>query len=144
VSGGVDPRARRRARRALIQAVYQWQLSGGTPDSIAAQFRDSGALDKADQAFFDECLAGIIRGADALDDCFAGYLDRKLTELNHVERAILRAGAYELKKRIDVPFKVVIDEYVELAKIFGAAESHRYVNGVLDRVSMDLRRVERV
>ena len=133
---------RRHARRALVQAIYQWQIAAPDADEIRAQFVGNGALKKADNAFFDRCLHGIIAETDDLDDAFAPYLDRKVAELNQVERAILRAGTFELSACPDVPFKVVLDEYINLAKTFGAEDSYKYVNGVLDRVARDLRAEE--
>ncbi len=138
----MDPRARRRARRALVQAIYQWQLGGQAADDIRAQFADNGTLDNADSEFFDACLRGVLRGAPDLDATFAPYLDRSVAALDQVERAILRAGAHELRSCIDVPYRVAIDEYVRLAKTFGAQDSYKYVNGVLDRVARDLRSAE--
>ena len=133
---------RRHARRALVQAIYQWQVASHDADEIRAQFADSGTLKKADRAFFNRCLHGIIAETDDLDCAFAPYLDRKVSELNQVERAILRAGTYELSACPEVPFKVVLDEYINLAKTFGAEGSYKYVNGVLDRVARDLRTPE--
>ena len=133
---------RRHARRALVQAIYQWQVAAHDADEIRAQFADSGTLKKADRAFFNRCLHGIIAETDDLDCAFAPYLDRKVSELNQVERAILRAGTYELSACPEVPFKVVLDEYINLAKTFGAEGSYKYVNGVLDRVARDLRTPE--
>lgn len=164
MAGNVDPRARRRARRALLQALYAWQLTGAAMAELRAQFSfsarraanrvDSDALpesatlvDKkqlrgADEPFFADCLAGVLGHCDDLDALFVPYLDRALAALDHVERAILRAGTFELRSRLDVPPRVAIHEWVELAKGFGAEESHRYVNGVLDRVAHDLRAAE--
>lgn len=136
--------ARRRARRALIQALYQWQLAPQDAPAIAAQFIENGSLAKADSAFFNACLAGVTAAVADLDAAFTPYLDRDATALDHVERAILRAGAYELKEREDVPYRVVIDEYIRLAKTFGAEQSYKYVNGVLDRVARDVRAAETV
>ncbi len=160
---GTDPRARRRARRALLQALYAWQLTGAAVTELRAQFSftaksaspagtaladaernlvERTQLRGADEAFFAECLAGVVRHRDDLDALFVPYLDRALDALDHVERAILRAGTFELRSRPDVPPRVAINEWVELAKGFGAEESHRYVNGVLDRVARDLRDAE--
>ncbi len=144
MGAGFDPRARRQARRALVQALYQWQLSGDSAREIARQFEANGSLDKADGDYFFDCLRGVVNDAAALDACFEPYLDRKLDALDHVEKAILRAGTYELKARVDTPYRVVLNEYIELAKTFGAEDSHTYVNGILDRVAMELRSVERV
>ena len=130
---------RRHARRALVQALYQWQIAAHHPDEIRSQFAGSGTLKKPDTAFFDRCLDGVIAESDDLDAAFAPYLDRKVSELDQVERAILRAGTFELSACPDVPFKVVLDEYIGLARTFGAQDSYKYVNGVLDRVARDLR-----
>ena len=133
---------RRHARRALVQAIYQWQIAQHDASEIRSQFADSGTLKKADRAFFDRCLHGIIAETEGLDSAFAPYLDRKVNELNQVERAILRAGTFELSACPDVPFKVVLDEYISLARTFGAEDSYKYVNGVLDRVARDFRAQE--
>ena len=137
-----DPRARRRARRALLQAVYQWQLAGATVREIEGQFELGESLDRADVEFFKRCLPGILLNAESLDQLFEGYLDRTVKELDQVERAILRAGVHELKERIEVPYRVVINEWVNLAKDFGAEASFKYVNGILDKVARDLRPIE--
>ena len=134
--------ARRRSRRALVQAVYQWQMSGNTLRSVQDDFRDSDALKKADLEFFDELLTRVVREADLLDAHYAKHLDRPVEQLDQVERAILRLATTEFAHRIDVPYRVVIDEYVELAKTFGAQDAHKYVNGVLDNLAAQLRAVE--
>ncbi|MCE2460954.1 MAG: transcription antitermination factor NusB [Pseudomonadales bacterium] len=134
--------ARRRARRALMQAVYAWQMTDGDVADIAAQFDGSEHLKRADEDYFNECLRGVLAGVDELDPLFEPYLDRRIDQLDYVERAILRAGSYEMKARLDVPVRVVIDEWVELAKRFGAQDSFRYINGVLDRVARDVRGTE--
>ena len=135
--------ARRHARRALVQAVYQWQMTDADTQAVEKQFEDDGSLAKADRDFFRELLRGVLLGSDELDECFLPYLDRKLKELDKVELALLRLGTFELKERIEVPFRVVIDEYVELAKTFGAEDSHKYINGILDKLSNGLRVDER-
>ena len=133
--------ARRRARRTLLQALYAWQMTDADFDEVVQQFtRDQ--LKGADKDYLHECLRGVMDRVAMLDPLFEPYLDRRIDELDYVERAILRAGSYELKDRLDVPVRVVIDEWVELAKRFGAEESFRYVNGVLDRVARDLRTAE--
>jgi N utilization substance protein B len=134
---------RRRARRALAQAVYQWQITSADAVTVEKEFFDSGALKKVDSDFFTALLRGVTAGSDELDALLAPQLDRNLDDLDKVELALLRLGAYELKHRIDVPFRVVIDEYVELARVFGAEGSFKYVNGVLDKLAVDLRPLER-
>jgi transcription antitermination protein NusB len=135
--------ARHHARKVLMQAVYQWQMTGAPFNDVVKEFREAGALKKVDDVFFGELLRGVMQSTEELDALLAPLLDRKVTELDRVEMALLRLGAFELKHRIDVPFRVVIDEYVELAKGYGAEDSFKYVNGVLDRLSTDLRQLER-
>ena len=141
MSRSINVWARRRARRALLQALYAWQMTDADIDEIVQQFTPD-QLKGADTGYLRECLRGVMDGVTTLDPLFEPYLDRRIDELDYVERAILRAGTYEMKERLDVPVRVVIDEWVELAKRFGAEESFRYVNGVLDRVARDLRTVE--
>lgn len=134
--------ARRKARRALVQAVYQWQMAGGSTAEIEAEFQGNGSLDKADGEFFVELLRGVMLNCPDLDEALEPGLDRPLGELDNVERAVLRIATRELATREDVPYSVVIDEYVELAKLFGAEEGHKFVNGVLDKLARTLRPVE--
>jgi N utilization substance protein B len=134
--------ARRKARRAAVQAVYQWQMAGGSSADIEAEFEANGSLDKADGDFFREILRGVLLNAGDLDALLAPVLDRGIHELDSVERAVLRLAVRELSTREDIPYAVVIDEYVELAKLFGAEEGHKFVNGVLDRLATTLRPLE--
>lgn len=138
----IDVWARRRARRALLQAVYAWQMTDADICDVAEQFAASKHLKNADQGYFHACLEGTLATVDELDPLFEPYLDRCIDQLDYVERAILRLGSYEMKARLDVPVRVVIDEWVELAKRFGAENSFRYINGVLDRVARDIRCAE--
>jgi transcription antitermination protein NusB len=135
--------ARHHARKVLMQAVYQWQMTGAPYHEVVREFREAGALKKADDQFFAELLRGVLQYHEELDGLLEPVLDRKVKDLDRVELALLRLGAYELQHRIEVPFRVVIDEYVELAKGYGAEDSYKYVNGVLDRLSTDLRQLER-
>ena len=134
--------ARRRSRRALLQAIYQWQMTGAETAAIEYDLAEEGALKKSDREFFKALLRGVVFGTGELDALLGPVLDRRVEDLDKVELALLRLGAYELRHRIDVPFRVVIDEYVELAKVYGAEESFKYVNGVLDRLAQDLRALE--
>lgn len=134
--------ARRQSRRALVQAVYQWQMSDCDASKIEADFLSSGSLEKADQEFFREVLRGVLAECEALDAEIRPLLDRSLDSLDQVELAVLRLGTWELKNRIDVPYRVVIDQYVELARTFGAEDGHKYVNGVLDKLASTLRPLE--
>ena len=132
---------RRKARRLVLQALYQWQISGGDLTDIEAQFRAEFA-GKTDWDYFHEAFSAIPGQVDTLDNLLESHLDREVKTLDPVEKAILRIGAFELQQRIDIPFKVVINECVELAKSFGATDSHKYVNGVLDKLVKELRPLE--
>ncbi len=134
--------ARRKARRAAMQALYQWDLSGGSASEIEAQFRAEQPMEGVDLDYFAELLRGTLAEVAALDEAIARHVDRPLAQVDPVERAILRLAAYELAHRLEVPYRVVIDEAVELAKRFGAENGHRFVNGVLDRLARELRAVE--
>lgn len=134
--------ARRKARRALVQAVYQWQMAGGNTADIEAEYQSNGSLDKADVAFFQEMLRGVVLNTAELDAVLTPVLNRKVSELDNVERAALRAATRELSTREDVPYPVVINEYVELTKLFGAEDGHKFVNGVLDKLAGSLRPLE--
>ena len=136
------PRARYRARRALLQALYAWQFTDAAAVELGKHLGETDALNEADADFFHACLTGVVQSAAELDALFTPYLDRDFAALNQVERAILRAGTHELRARLDVPARVAINEWVQLAKQFGAEQSFRYVNGVLDRVARDLRASE--
>ena len=133
---------RRRARRALVQALYQWNMTGAASITIQKEFEDGEALKEADSRFFAEALHRIITQSDVLDREITPLLDRAFKDLDPIEMAILRLGTDELMHRPDVPYRVVIDEYIELAKTFGAEESHKYINGVLDKLARTLRSVE--
>ncbi|HKK05700.1 MAG TPA: transcription antitermination factor NusB [Gammaproteobacteria bacterium] len=134
--------SRKRARRLALQALYQWDLGGQSAADISAQFLASDELGKADVDYFEELLNQVSARAGELDEHIAPLLDRPIAEVDPVERAILRMGAYELARRIDVPYRVVINEGVELAKTFGAEQGHRFVNGVLDKLAARLRAAE--
>jgi N utilization substance protein B len=144
VRPGEAKRARARARRRVLQALYQWQLTGHEPVAIERQFLGDHRLGRMDLEFFSEVFRGVTAQAETLDQAFDAYLDRPARTLDPVELALLRLGSYELRERLDVPYRVCIDQAVELAKSFGAEQSHRYINGVLDRVgqAVPLRRAE--
>ncbi len=135
--------ARRKARRAAVQALYQWQLNPQDATEIELQFRTEQEMGKVDVDYFHHLLHGVVAQCDELDDLLRPYLDRLLEEVDPVEKAILRLSAYELAHRPDVPYRVAINEGVELAKTFGAEQSHRFVNGILDKLAARLRVVER-
>ena len=133
---------RRRAREHAVQGLYQWLLSGADAGEIDAHIREQDEFEKCDRAHFDALLHGCIAEAAALDAALARHVDRKTTDLSPVEHAVLMIGAYELSHCIDIPYRVVINEAVELAKSFGGTDGHKYVNGVLDKTASDLRPVE--
>ena len=134
--------ARRRSREIALQGLYEWLVSGADATVIDAHMREQEGFDKADRAHFDALLHGCIAEAADLDAVLAKFVDRKTTELSPVEHAVLMIGAYELKHCVDIPYKVAINEAVELAKSFGGTDGHKYVNGVLDKSAMELRPTE--
>ncbi|MBL4865840.1 MAG: transcription antitermination factor NusB [Pseudomonadales bacterium] len=136
------PAARKKARRFLLQAMYQWQLAKTPIDELEEQFRTDFDMKKADIEYFHDVLQGIPQHVNDLDRHIEPYLDRRLDELDPIELGILRIAVYELTQRVDVPYKVVINEAVELAKLFGATDGHKYVNGVLDKLAQKLRVME--
>ena len=159
---------RTEARHYAVLALYQWQVSGLSPDEIARHFFDDPAWMDAvaeglnedvgnggqqppkpgtakrsyDAQLFDQLLRGVVERADDIDDALRSLVDRSLTSIDPVERAILRIGAYELLFSPDLPVGVIINEAVDLAKVFGAEQGHRYVNGVLDKLARQVRRAE--
>jgi N utilization substance protein B len=133
---------RRRARELVLQGLYERQLGGAAQEQIASDLRASGAHEKADQPYFAELWSGVARDYDALVASVAPHLDRKPNALSPVERAILVIGAWELEHRLEIPYKVVINEAVELAKAYGGTDGHKFVNGVLDKLAADVRAQE--
>jgi len=133
---------RRRSREIALQGLYEWLLSAGEPDLIDAHMRSLEGFGECDAVHFDALLHGCISEAAALDEVLARHVDRRTTQLSPVEHGVLMIGAYELKHCIDIPYKVAINEAVELAKSFGGTDGHKYVNGVLDKAAIDLRPVE--
>ncbi len=131
------------ARRLAVQALYQWQLAGQDVADILAQFRDTQSPTAEQEAYFGDLLRGVLKRLDELDGLLTPLLARPLAQVDPVERAILRVAAFELAHQPEVPYRVVINEAVELAKRFGAEQGHRFVNGVLDRLARQLRAVER-
>ena len=134
---------RRKARQLLLQALYQWALTDADPKEIGKEFHDRNN-EKIDWVFFDEVFQDIPKTVETLKGHLSPLLDRKLGALDPIEKSLLYLGAYELANRIDVPYRVVINECVELAKVFGATESHKYINGVLDKLALALRTAEYV
>ena len=132
---------RRKARTLIVQALYQWHISKSEPLEIEAQFHEQNG-GKIDWEYFSEVFLEIPKQQESLDQHIGPLLDRELKSLDPVERALLYLGTFELANRIDIPYRVVINECVELAKTFGATESHKYINGVLDKLAKTLRPVE--
>ena len=134
--------ARRKAREFALQGLYEWLVGGADADVIDAHVREQEGFDKCDAEHFDMLLHGCIREAADLDALLAHHLDRKTAQLSPVEHAVLMIGTYELRHCVAIPYKVAINEAVELAKSFGGTDGHKYVNGVLDKAAADLRPVE--
>jgi len=133
---------RKRSRGLLVQALYQWQLARADLNSIEAEFHSDNDMGRIDSDYFHELLHGIPARLDTIDTTFEPFLDRRLRELDPVSLAILRLATYEFLFRIDVPYKVVINEGVDLTKKFGPTDAHKYVNGVLDKVAATTRAAE--
>jgi len=126
-----------------MQGLYQWQMAGNALNAIEAEFHADNNMEHVDTEYFRELLHSVPQQLDELEVIFNTHMkQRELDELDPVTQALLRMATYELKSRVDVPYRVVINEAVALAKKFGATDSHKFVNGVLDRVAMELRAVE--
>ncbi|MGH8195702.1 MAG: transcription antitermination factor NusB [Woeseiaceae bacterium] len=131
--------ARSRARELLVQALYQMQITGHGRSELMAQFRERPEYQRVDQDYFDEALRGILDQQLELDELLSELADRPTSQLDPVERGILMLGLYELRLQLEVPFRVIINEAVNLAKRFGALDGHKYVNAVLDRAAAKVR-----
>ncbi|AFU99153.1 transcription antitermination factor NusB [Simiduia agarivorans] len=139
----VSASARRQARHYAMQALYQWQMAGSSLNAIEAEFRTDYDMAKVDLAYFQELLHQVPAQLDALEAAYAPHLQgRNQDELDPITQSLLRLSTYELKNRIDVPYKVVINEAVALAKKFGATDAHKFINAVLDQTAAQLRAVE--
>ncbi|GAA3713491.1 MULTISPECIES: transcription antitermination factor NusB [Oceanisphaera] len=136
----MKPSERRKARRLATQAIYQWQMTKDNVADIAQQFALEQDTKGVDLDYFRDLLFGVSVHVKELDAVFSPYLSRPLAELDMVDKAVLRLATYELTRREDVPYRVVINEAIELAKAFAADESHRFVNGVLDKVIKQLKK----
>ncbi|MFV0476694.1 MAG: transcription antitermination factor NusB [Parahaliea sp.] len=133
---------RRKARHYGLQALYQWYMAQAALNEIEAEFRTDYDFSHVDNDYFHAILHEVPAQIDELEAIFTPMLDRSLKELDPIERSLLRLGTWELARRIDVPYKVSINEAVSLAKKFGATDSHKYINGVLDKVARQLRQAE--
>ena len=135
----MNPALRRKARQMAMQALYQWQLANSSLVEIEREFCEDNDMKKVDADYFSELLHQVPALKSDLDDLIKPLLDRDISELTPVELTILRLSGYELLKRPDVPYRVIINEGVELAKTFGATDGHKYVNGILDRLASEVR-----
>lgn len=133
---------RHRAREFALQGIYQWLLNNEDSGVIDAHIREAHGFDKADREHFDALLHGAINQSIELRQQFSPFIDRGIAELSPIEHAALLIGAYELKNHLEIPYRVVINEAVELTKSFGGQDGHKYVNGVLDKLAAQLRVVE--
>jgi transcription antitermination protein NusB len=142
---GINPASARRAvaRKLAMQALYRWQINSGPWQDVLNEFAAEEDMRKADRGYFNKLVADVCGSSEALDEALAGWMDRKPAELDPVERAVLWVAAHELRAAPDVPFRVVINEAVGLAKRFGATDSHKFVNAVLDAAARELRPLER-
>ena len=136
---GIDPVARSRARRRALQAIYKWQMSGGTAQQVIAEFAHEQAHEVADLEYFEDLVRGVLAQREDIDTALAAFVDREIAQVDQIERAALRIAAYELRHRPDVPFRVVINEAIDSTKRFGSEHGHTYVNGVLDRAATEWR-----
>ena len=134
--------ARTRSRELMVQALYQKQIAGHDCSELVAQFHDDKAYERVDQAFFDELFPAICRTQAELEQTIDTLIDRPLDQLDPIELSILLIGVYELESRIDIPYRVVINEGVNLAKRFGATDGHKYINACLDVAAASLREIE--
>lgn len=136
----MKPTVRRRARERVIQAIYSWQLSKNNITDIELQFLLEQDSKDIDIAYFRELFSGITMDISILDKQIIPYISRKIEDIDQIEKAILRLAIFELSKRNDVPYKVVINEAIELAKVFGTKDSHKFINGVLDKAAPVIRK----
>jgi len=134
--------ARHNARVKALQALYQWDLNDSNVKDIETQFLDTQEMDRVDLEYFSALLHGVPALVDKIDESLATCLDRPVDELDPIERAICRIGAWELIERLELPVKVIINESVEITKKFGADQGHRFVNGVMDKLAGVCRPVE--
>ena len=134
--------ARTNARKAAVQALYQWQMTGQSLVEIDRQFLEEERLKDAQKSYFTELFHGVPKNLQIIDETLTQFVDRPVDTIDPVERAILRIGTYELLNRLDMPYRVIINEGINLAKYFGADGSHKYVNGILDKIAQQKRAVE--
>lgn len=139
MKAGKTSKLRQEARRLLLQALYQRILSNDPVSAIESQFMADNDLKSFDTIYFHDVFIGISQNAKAIDEAFEPLLDRRIQDLDPVELSVLRLACYELKFRLDVPYRVIINEAIDLAKSFGGTDGHKYVNGVVDKLAARLR-----
>ena len=139
---GIDPVARSRSRRRALQAVYAWQLSHTPVEKVLEQFSNEQDMEIADLPYFEALVRGVIHDHKDLDQALSMYVDRPMEQVDPIERAVLRIAAFEMRDRLDVPYRVIINEAIEIAKRFGSDHGHTYVNGVLDQAAGQWRSAE--
>ncbi len=135
-------RARSLSRKFAMQALYQWQLTGQSCAELRNQYAGEEGFTDADRGYFEILLTGTTEARESLDEALGALLDRPVAQLDPVEHAVLLIGLYELRAQLDVPYRVVINEGVDLTKRFGATDGHKFVNAVLDRAARGLRAAE--
>ena len=133
---------RSKSRRAAVQAMYQWSISMQPASEIIDQFHEEGILEKADGNLYEKIVAGLIDEVVAVDQTLSPHLSRDIEQVDPVEKALLRLGGYELLYMPEVPYRVVLNEYINLSKTFGSAKSHQFINAALDKVAREVRTVE--
>lgn len=131
---------RRRARECAVQALYSWYISQNSIEQVELAFVTDQEMNGVDMPYFRKLLRGTVENVEAIDSALRPFLDRPEDEVDPIERTILRLASYELKFELDVPYKVVINEGIEVAKVFGSDDSHKYVNGILDKLAPALGR----
>jgi N utilization substance protein B len=127
--------ARSNARKNVVQALYQWQMTGTSVIEIERQFSESDRLKNVQRSYFSELLRGVPKELAAIDDALKMFVDRPVEKIDPVERAILRMSIFELFHRLDIPYRVILNEAVSLSKIYGAQDGYKYINGVLDKIA---------
>ena len=135
----MNPQARTKARRLAVQALYQWYMTANEPHEVEAHLLTTQDVKKIDVDYFHELVQGVTATAQELDAKFTPVLDRPFEQLDPIELSVLRLGTYELLNQLEVPYRVVINESVELAKMFGASDSFKYINSLLDKVAAETR-----
>jgi len=135
-------RSRRHARERALQALYQWDVSNSQSSEVRQHFLDDQDMSRVDVAYFEQLFNGVSHNPQVVDDAMAASLDRPITDLDPIERAVLRIATYELTQCPDIPARVVINEGIEVTKRFGADKGHRYINGVLDKLALEVRPLE--